>query len=181
MTYEDRKIRSDETWERVRREWEAGETGASLAARYDVGLSNLWRRRAAENWVRRPEPEPVPEPVEGWENHARNKLIWFEYQLKQTRMLAETLAAAMTGGPIKGVPIWHLGFLLDWRAQRLGAEAMAEDRAYLEPHAWTHQFWNEDGSLRGPVDWMDAMTLHANRMEWREDHGIPEGVVEWWP
>ena len=59
MEYEDRKYRSDETWAEVRRAWEQGETGASLAKRYDVGLANLWRRRAAEGWERRKERDPV--------------------------------------------------------------------------------------------------------------------------
>ncbi|GAA0618271.1 hypothetical protein GCM10009422_12030 [Brevundimonas kwangchunensis] len=180
MTYEDRKIRSDETWERVRREWEAGATGSSLAARYDVGLSNLWRRRQSENWVRRPEPERAPEPVEGWERYGRDRLAAFEQQLEETRTLAVTLAAAMNGGSLKGVPVWHVGFVLDWRAQRLDAEAQAADRAYLEPHEWTHAFWHEDGSLAS-VKRMDMLTLQANRDDWREDNGIPEGVVEWWP
>lgn len=181
MTYEHRKIRGEDTWERVRREWEAGETGASLAKRYDVGLANLWRRRASENWERRPEPDPVPEPSQGWEAFGREKLALFEYHLKDARMLAEVLAAAMNGGPLKGVPIWHLGFMLHWRAERLGPEAMKADRAYLEPHEWTHQFWNEDGTLASNVGWMDAMTLMANRAEWREDYGIPDGVIEWFP
>jgi hypothetical protein len=48
MDYAKQKLRSEETWAEVRRGWERGETGASLARRYDVGLANLWRRRAAE-------------------------------------------------------------------------------------------------------------------------------------
>lgn len=40
------KIRDEDTWAEIRRGWEQGETGASLARRYDVGLANLWRRRA---------------------------------------------------------------------------------------------------------------------------------------
>ncbi|MDZ4364641.1 hypothetical protein [Brevundimonas sp.] len=44
------KIRSGHIWEEVRRAWEAGETAASVARRYDVGMDNLWRRRAKEGW-----------------------------------------------------------------------------------------------------------------------------------
>ena len=39
--YNTTKIRDEDTWAEVRRGWEQGETGASLARRYDVGLANL--------------------------------------------------------------------------------------------------------------------------------------------
>ena len=64
------KIRSQQTWNEIRRAWERGETGASLALRYDGGLSNLWRRRAAEGWRRLRGEDPAPEPLEGWARFA---------------------------------------------------------------------------------------------------------------
>ena len=65
--YRVRKLRSDETWAEVRRAWEAGETAALLARRYDVGLDNLWRRRASEGWERR----RGADPAEADDGHAR--------------------------------------------------------------------------------------------------------------
>ena len=71
------RYRSDEYWEEIRRAWEGGATGASLAKRYDVGLANLWRRRAEEAWERKPQPDPVPEPVEGWaRRHGWTGKMW---------------------------------------------------------------------------------------------------------
>lgn len=172
------KIRSDETWAAVRRGWEAGETGASLAHRYDVGLANLWRRRASEGWRRRRGEDPSPEPAEGWERHAERALAAFELRLAETRALAEVLAEAMQGGALESVPLWHAGFVLGRRAERLGPEAAARDRADLtERAAWTAGFWNAAGELR-PVDLLDELTLEANRDAWREDAGLPAGAAE---
>lgn len=173
-----RKLRSEETWAEVRRGWERGETGASLARRYDVGLANLWRRRASENWRRRDgENDPAPEPLEGWDRYARRRLDEYQVRVEETRMLAESLAGAMTGGPLKGVPLWHVAFVLRWRAERLGPETAAEDRAYLEQYPWTAGFWNSDGRLAALED-LDAMVLDANREQWREEMGLPVGAAE---
>ncbi|KQW82436.1 hypothetical protein [Brevundimonas sp. Root1279] len=175
------KIRSDETWDEVRRAWEAGETGASLAHRYNVGLANLWRRRASEGWRRLRGEDPPPEPVEGWERHAARAMEAFELKLAETRALAETLAAAMQGGALAGVPLWHAGFVLAWRAERLGAEAAARDREEVTARAgWTAAFWNEAGTLR-PTARLDEITLEAKRDAWREDVGLPKGAAEGWP
>lgn len=180
--YEDRtrKLRSDETWAVVRRAWEAGETGAALARRYDVGLSNLWRRRASEGWERRETEDPTPEPVEGWNRYARRKLAEFDARQKETRALAVTLAEAMAGGTLEGVPLWHVGFVLRWRAGQMGPEAAAQDRAYLSQYDWTGRFWNTHGRL-WPLEDLDAITMEANREAWREDAGLPEGVAPEWP
>ncbi len=174
------KIRCEDTWAEVRRGWESGETGASLALRYDVGLANLWRRRAAEGWRRRRPEDPAPEPVEGWDKRARRALDAFLIRRDETRLLAVKLAEAMQGGPLHEVPLWHVGFVLDWRAERLGAEVAAADRDYMRKHPWTDAFWREDGGLRH-LHMLDEVTLEANRAEWREDHGIPAGKAEDWP
>ncbi len=174
------KIRSEDTWDQVRRAWERGETGASLALRYDVGLANLWRRRAAEGWRRLRAEDPEPEPAEGWERRARRAMDTFRARRDETRMLAEKLAEAMQGGPLHEVPLWHAGFVLDWRAERLGAEAAAADRDYMRKHAWADEFWDQDGRLRHLVR-LDEITLEANRDAWREDEGIPPGKAEDWP
>lgn len=178
--FQPRKIRCEETWRAVRRGWEAGETGASLARRFDVGLDNLWRRRASEGWERRREPDPAPEPVEGWECYARKKREAFDLQLAETRRLATILAESMAGGPLEGVPLWHVGFVLGWRDAHLGAETAARDRDWMRRHGWSGGFWTDEGRLYA-VDDLDAVTIRANRAAWREDAGLPPGAAESWP
>lgn len=175
-----RKIRSEDTWDEVRRRWEAGETGASLARRYDVGLANLWRRRASEGWERRAAEDPAPEPVEGWDRYAQRRLAEFELRRDETRMLAQKLAEAMAGGPLEGVPLWHAGFVLAWRGERLGPETAARDREWMGRHGWAGAFWTAEGRL-GSIGYLDAVTLQANRDAWREDVGLPAGAAEAWP
>lgn len=182
MSWEGRqKVRTAETWDEVRRGWERGETAASLALRYDVGLANLWRRRSAEGWRRLRPHDPAPEPVEGWDRHAMQAMEAFEARREETRLLAQALAEAMQGGPLARVPLWHAGFVLAGRAERLGPEVAAKDRAdIVDRGAWTEAFWDEDGALK-PVALLDAATLQANRAAWREDAGLPEGAAEDWP
>ena len=172
-----RKLRSEETWQEVRRAWEAGATGASLARRYDVGLANLWRRRASEQWKRRGAADPDPEPAEGWDRYGRRKLAEFEYQLEETRLLAAKLVEAMQGGPLERVSIWHLGFVLAWREANLTPETAARDREWASRHGWTSALWSETGWLH-PTPYLDAVTLQANRDAWREDAGLPPGAAE---
>ncbi|NJC40123.1 transposase-like protein [Brevundimonas alba] len=174
------RYRSEEHWAEIRRAWERGATGASLARRYDVGLANLWRRRAEESWERKPEPDPVPEPLEGWERYAEKKRDAFELRLEETRLVAATLAEAMAGGALERVPLWHLGFVLRWRAGRLTPETAARDRDWARRYGWTGALWKEDGSLYHQA-WLDGATIQANRDEWRADAGLPDGVAEDWP
>lgn len=47
-----RKYRGADTWARARAAYIAGESGPSVARRFDVGLSNLRRRAMAEGWTR---------------------------------------------------------------------------------------------------------------------------------
>lgn len=178
-----KKLRSAETWAMVRREWEAGETGASLAKRYDVGLANLWRRRAAEGWTRKKNPDPVPEPAEGWAKHIDDKLTVFMVRCQEAREVAQQLILAMQGEALEaaGVPLWHLAFLLHWRAEHLTAETAARDRAWLASKGgWTQQLWDHEGWLR-PLARMDEIIVRNRRQDWREDHGIPPSVVPWLP
>lgn len=175
-----RKLRSEDTWDQVRRAWEAGETAASLARRYDVGLANLWRRRASEGWERRETADPDPVPVEGWDRYARRRMAEFDYRLAETRLVATKLAEAMQGGPLEQTPLWHLGFVLAWRAAHLTPETAARDRAWASRYGWTSAFWGETGQLH-PTSYLDAVTLQANRDAWREDAGLPPGAAETWP
>lgn len=175
-----RKLRSEDTWDQVRRAWERGETAASLARRYDVGLANLWRRRASESWERRLKADPEPEPVEGWDRYAQRKLAGFDYRLAETRLVATKLAEAMQGGPLENTPLWHLGFVLTWRADNLTAETAARDREWAGRYGWTSALWSETGWLH-PPSYLDEVTLQANRDAWREDAGLPAGAAEAWP
>jgi hypothetical protein len=47
-----RKYRGPEIWARVRDGYVAGESGPSLARRFDVGLANLRKKAMAEGWTR---------------------------------------------------------------------------------------------------------------------------------
>lgn len=51
--YRLRKYRSAETWARVREAYVAGESGPSVARRFDVGLANLRKKAREEGWDRR--------------------------------------------------------------------------------------------------------------------------------
>lgn len=173
------KIRSDDTWYEIRRAWERGETGASLALRYDVGLSNLWRRRAAEGWRRLSTGEdPTPEPVEGWARHARRQRERFEQRLQDARALAECLVEAMRDERLMAAPHWHIPWLYHWRAKHLGPEAAARDRARAHEvgQPWAEVFWREDGSLR-PLETLDEEMARLHPEELREELGLPEGVA----
>ncbi|WP_343771731.1 hypothetical protein [Brevundimonas basaltis] len=47
-----RKYRGPDTWRRVREAYVAGESGPSLARRFDVGLHNLRKKASREGWTR---------------------------------------------------------------------------------------------------------------------------------
>ena len=51
--YRLRKYRGPEVWKRVRAAYEAGESGASVARRFDVGLANLRKKSQREGWSRK--------------------------------------------------------------------------------------------------------------------------------
>ncbi len=179
-SWRDAKFRDDETWACVRRDWEAGETGASLALRYDVGLANLWRRRAAEGWNRRRKPDPTPTPPEGWDEHARRKLAAWEARMEAERDLAESLMRAVAEDPMGDVSVWHLGWLLHMRAERRGEAVAARDRAGVADQPWADCFWDDEGRLRSPGQ-IDYRVLQFWREEWRREAGLPDGVAETWP
>ena len=148
MEGSERKYRSEETWWEVRRAWERGETAASLALRYDVGLANLWRRRAAEGWQRRREADPAPAPLEGWDRYAQRRMDEFEAHLTETRDLARQLCRVMRGDYPGDVSVWHLGFLLIFRAEHLGPETAAADRKDFDGERWAPALWDATGALR---------------------------------
>lgn len=174
------RLRSDDTWAEVRRAWERGETGASLARRYDVGLANLWRRRASEGWERRREKDPAPEPLEGWDRYAERKRDEFELRVAEARAVAVKLAEAMQGAPLGLVPLWHMGFVLAWRAAHLTPETAARDREWVSRYGWAGEMWDATGRMMS-APWVDGVILHANRAAWREDAGLPDGVAEDYP
>ena len=87
----------------------------------------------------------------------------------------------MAGGPLDEAPLWHLGWLLSWRAEHLGAETAAQDRAAAEQaDDWMRGFWGPDGPMLS-VRVMDQVTLEANRDDWRRENRLPDGAAESWP
>ena len=175
-----RKIRPEAVWAEARKAWEDGETARSVAKRYDVGVPALWKRREAEGWTR-PDPRQGPvEPAEGWAVFASRKRQAFEHDLEKTRELASDLARVLQGGPIGEAPFWHVGFIYRQRAETLGPEVAALARERAQGHPWGEAFWDEDGRLKPQWVLDDLMiTLHAGM--WREEIGLPEGVMEGWP
>ena len=180
MDFAERKYRSEDTWEAVRRGWEQGETAASLARRYDVGLANLWRRRAAEGWERRLEKDPPPEPLEGWKMYAERRLDEFEARVAETRDLAQRLLRIMQGEELNEVPTWHMGYLVVFRANHLGPETAAADRERFRDRDWAPAVWDEAGRFRPQYE-IDRRLLLMHRKEWREEVGLPEGAAEDYP
>ena len=175
-----RKLRSEDTWAEVRRAWEQGETGASLAKRYQVGLANLWRRRASEGWERRTEKDPVPEPPEGWDRYARRKWDQFEAEVAEARQLARDLLAFMRGEPMTEAPLWHLAFLFAFRAEQLGAETAALDRERAGNQPWADCVWDAEGRLK-PLNAAEYAIVRMNRDAWRKQVGLPDGAAEDYP
>src|SRR6476660_3007548 len=52
-----RKYRGPEVWARVRLAYEAGESGPSVAQRFDIGRANLRKKCRLEGWSRRHQAE----------------------------------------------------------------------------------------------------------------------------
>lgn len=175
-----RKLRSEDTWAEIRRGWEQGETGASLAKRYQVGLANLWRRRASEAWVRRTEKDPIPEPLEGWDEYARRKYDAFEAEMEEVRVLAQSLLAFMRGEPMTEAPLWHLAFLFAFRAEHLGAETAEQDWKRAGNQPWADCVWDRDGRLK-PLASAEYAILQMHRDDWRRQMGLPDGAAEDYP
>ncbi|MBU1347892.1 MAG: hypothetical protein KKA16_13210 [Alphaproteobacteria bacterium] len=175
-----RKIRPEAVWAEARKAWEGGETARSVAKRYDVGVPALWKRREAEGW-KRPNPVYGPvEPAEGWAMFAQNKVDAFEARLGEERDLARALAAGLVGKRPEDVPLWHLPFVLHWRAEHLGAEVAADDRERNARQDWAGAIWDAEGRM-GSVAAMTWAMVRLNRATWRAQHGLPEGAAEAWP
>jgi hypothetical protein len=175
-----RKIRPEAVWAEARKAWEGGETARSVAKRYDVGVPALWKRREAEGW-KRPDLRFGPvEPAEGWDAFAARAWDDFEARLRDERDLAGALVAAMVGKRPENVPLWHLPFVLHWRAGHLEAEVAADDRDRNGDQDWAGVVWDAEGKM-GTVAPMTLAMARLNRAAWREQHGLPEGAAEGWP
>lgn len=175
-----RKIRPEAVWAEARKAWEGGETARSVARRYDVGVHALWKRREAEGWKR---PDPVfgvVEPAEGWSSFAARQYDAFEARLGEERDLAKALAAGLVGKRPEDVPLWHVPFVMAWRAEHLGPEVAAEDWDRNKGQDWAGAVWDAEGRM-GSLSRMTQAMARANRKVWREQHGLPEWVAEGWP
>jgi hypothetical protein len=58
------KIRTPETWAKVREDYAAGMPASEVAEKHDVGLSCLRQRARVEGWRRRDLDDPDPEPID---------------------------------------------------------------------------------------------------------------------
>ncbi len=176
-----RKIRPEAVWAAARKAWEGGETARSVAKRYDVGVPALWKRREAEGW-RRPDPRYGPvEPAEGWSAWATRKYDEFDARLAAERDVAMALAAGMVGKRPGTAPLWHIPFIMHWRAEHLGAEIAAEDRERNKGQDWAAAVWDAEGKMIDGVRPMTLALIRLLRAEWREEMGLPDGVEEDWP
>lgn len=175
-----RRVTPDAVWAEVRKAWEGGETARIVAKRYDVGVPALWKRREAEGW-KRPETRFGPiEPAEGWDAVAERRLRRFLTDLETQRELALALLAALEGGRPDDLSAWHLGFYYRWRAERLGPEVAAGDRARVGDQDWAGVVWDAEGRLRD-ADASDRALLDLFRNDWRREAGLPDGVALDWP
>ncbi|MBN8553427.1 MAG: hypothetical protein J0L52_11095 [Caulobacterales bacterium] len=145
-----------------------------------MGLSNLWRRRASEGWRRPPPESRTPVPLEGWDTYALAQRDAFDTQIRNEREVAQVLTAFMAGGPLEDAPLWHLGFLMHWRAEHLGAETARADHARDRDAPWAEAVWDADGALRPLVE-IDQRLLALSRKAWRRQVGLPNGAAEWAP
>lgn len=175
-----RKVRDWDTWEAVRRAWEAGETAASVARRFDVGLANLWRRRAAEGWERGREADPAPEPPQGWDRWADEQSERFLQRLADERDVARALLSGLRGETGGEMPLWHIGFYYAWRAAEMGAEVADADRERCRAAPWASAVWDKEGRIR-PQAQIDYALTRLHRADWRREVGLPDGVAEAWP
>jgi hypothetical protein len=175
-----RRIRPEAVWAEVRKAWEGGETARSVARRYDVGVHALWKRREAEGW-RRPDPAYGPvEPAEGWSDYAAGRWDAFAARLAEERDLARALAAALVGRRPEDVPLWHLPFVMQWRAEHLGPEAAADDRARNLDQAWAAVIWDADGRM-GLLETMTRALARLYRDDWRAQEKLPDWAAPDWP
>jgi transposase-like protein len=175
-----RKVRDWETWQAVRRAWEAGETAASVARRFDVGLANLWRRRAAEGWERGRGPDPTPEPPQGWDRWADEQSERFLQRLADERDVARALLSGLRGETGGDMPLWHIGFYYAWRAAEMGAEVADADRERCREAPWASAVWDAQGRIR-PQAQIDYGLMRLHREDWRREVGLPDGAAERWP
>jgi len=54
------RARTEETWDKARSDYLAGETAERVCARYDLGVSNFHKRAREEGWRRADQPDPEP-------------------------------------------------------------------------------------------------------------------------
>jgi hypothetical protein len=95
-----RKYRGPEVWARVRLAYEAGESGPSVAQRFDIGLANLRKKCRLEGWSRRHQAERSDRDLPG-ERIAVARVVADEGPIDRQAALAACLdhaAAAMARG-----------------------------------------------------------------------------------
>lgn len=175
-----RRVTPEAVWAEARKAWEGGETARIVARRYDVGVPALWKRREAEGWKRPETRSGVVEPAEGWDAVAERRMTRFLNDLETQRDLALGLLAALEGGRPEALSAWHLGFYYRWRAERLGPEVAAADRARVGDQDWAGAVWDTDGRLR-TADVSDRALLGLFRDDWRRAARLPDGAAEDWP
>jgi hypothetical protein len=86
----------------------------------------------------------------------------------------------MVGQRPEGVPLWHVPFVMHWRAEHLGADVAAADRERNRDQVWAGAVWDAEGAI-GSVERMTLEMARLNRAVWREQHGLPDWAAEGWP
>lgn len=87
------RSRSDETWDRARRDYLAGESAPTVCDRYDLKLGTFKHRSAREGWRRSDQPEPEPLDLEAeladgppdWREMADHALIRLNRAIRRGR------------------------------------------------------------------------------------------------
>ncbi|MGZ9098887.1 MAG: hypothetical protein ACXW3O_04215, partial [Brevundimonas sp.] len=140
-----RKYRGPEVWARVRQAYEAGESGPSVAQRFDIGLANLRKKCRLEGWSRRHQAERSDRDLPG-----------------------ERIAGpAAAGAPGTERPVDRQAALAACLDHAAAAMARGEGQAALAALKAARAYTELTGQLRDP-----AAEEAADEAKWRAIEGL---------
>ncbi|CAN5352345.1 hypothetical protein BH10PSE1_BH10PSE1_19720 [soil metagenome] len=107
------RTRSEETWDRARDAYLAGETAESVCSRFDLGLRTFYDRARTGGWRRSDQPDPQPFEID------EDALLDDEIDDAELRRLARCrMALAARRGLVGEALRWaRLGEMIDRQAQ----------------------------------------------------------------